>query len=144
MTHSTSETSQQYRKAADDVLWECVIVRDVSSVVRAALAGNRFALKFVDKLGDWIKIWTCVAPAQAPLCLACAHEFNRQVPGPIVYSFIHSDDPRARYAVMTGVCDQCAGKSDAELMTIAGNGFGGITNGRVIGFGRVPPSQDDH
>jgi hypothetical protein len=141
MAHSTSRTHQQ---AARDVLWECTVVRDVSSVVRAAMAGNRFALKFTDKLGDWVKNWTCVAPAQAPLCLACAHAFNRQVPGPIVYSLIHSDDPRAAYAVMTGVCDLCAGKPDTELMTIASKWFSATTDGRVIGFGHTPPSQGDH
>jgi hypothetical protein len=128
-------------KTTRDAVWECTIVRDVSSLVRAAMAGNRFALKFVDKLGDWVKIWACVAPAKAPLCLACAHEFNRQVPGPTVFSFIHSDDPRARYAVVTGVCDRCAGKSDDELMMIAGKWISATTDGRVIGFSHIPPSQ---
>jgi hypothetical protein len=144
MTHSTSKTSQQYRKTADDALWECTIVRDVSSVVRAAMAGNRFALKFVDKLGDWLEMWARVAPAQAPLCLACAHAFNRQVPGPIVYSFIHSDDPRAEYAFVSGICDRCAGKPDDELLMIAGKWISAVTDGRVVGFGHIPLSQDDH
>jgi hypothetical protein len=136
-------------KPATDVLWECIIIRggdhsDVSNLVRAAQAGNPFALKCLTAVYDWGKKWAHIAPTDAPLCLACDYEFNRQVPSPIVFGFIHSDDPRARWAAMAGICERCAGKPDAELMTHMGNWMRTNAGGRVLGFGHTPPSQGDH
>jgi hypothetical protein len=59
-----------------------------------------------------------------PLCLACEHEF---IAGEDVTAFSFAipfiDDDETTQAIVTGICESCAGKDDAELLEIAYQGF---------------------
>jgi hypothetical protein len=142
-TRRQRKTPQQ-PKADPEIVWRGFIVRDGSSLVRAAMAGDTFALTVLGLIADWGKMWATIAPEKAPLCLACEHEFNRQAPSPIVFGVIHSDDPRIQDSLVTGICDHCAGKTDAELMTHLSKWMSTNAGARVIGYGHTPSSQGGH
>ena len=80
------------------------------------LAGEKHKLKTIS---EWVK---AVYAGRRPLCLACDHEFTTH---DIVPAFCFSLPfyDKADQAIVTGICEQCGAKSDAELLEIAYQGF---------------------
>jgi hypothetical protein len=79
-------------------------------------AGEEHKLKTIS---EWVK---AVYSGCRPLCLACDHEFT---PHDVVPAFCFSLPfyDKADQAIVTGICEQCGAKSDAELLEIAYQGF---------------------
>jgi hypothetical protein len=80
------------------------------------LAGEEHKLKTI---GEWVK---AVYAGGRPLCLGCDHEFT---PHDIVPAFCFALPfyDKADQAIVTGICERCAAKPDAELLEIAYQGF---------------------
>ena len=76
-----------------------------------------------------------------PLCLACDHEFNDRVAPPLTFicaAVNLGKDGRPKQVILTGVCDDCATKSDDELMKI---GLAGLRERWPLLFGDLVPRR---
>ena len=87
------------------------------------LAGEERYLRIIS---EWLEVLR--TGQQHPLCLACDHEFTAPEQ-PFAFSFaIPFIDDCDTTAIVTGICEKCSAKSDAELLEIAYQGF------RELGF----------
>jgi hypothetical protein len=72
-------------------------------------------------LGEWLSRRAASGPAW-PLCLGCQHEFSDDVEPPAAFLFaeinVQQDGP-PKQVILTGVCDTCSEREDAELLRVA-------------------------
>src|SRR5262245_41248796 len=77
-------------------------------------APPEFTVRFIDLLCEFKKL---VEAGRKTLCLACEHEFKPAAkPWVFVVTMPHRDD--AKNASLAAVCDECAKRSDQELIEI--------------------------
>jgi hypothetical protein len=96
--------------------FEVMIIRPEHKL-KLLLAGERRCLEVID---NWLDVLR--SGQQRPLCLACDHGFIApEQPFAFCLSFPFYDE--ATQAIATGICSECAQKSDAELIEIAYQGF---------------------
>jgi hypothetical protein len=79
-------------------------------------AGEERCLETIDK---WLKL---LRDGASPLCLACEHTFTAPEQ-PFAFCFSVPFYNEATQAILTGICEKCARKDDAELIEIAYQGF---------------------
>jgi hypothetical protein len=93
--------------------------------------GDPTALWFYEAVAKWFD--KCAS--LRPLCLSCDHEFNDRVAPPLTFvcaAVNIGKDGRPKQTILTGVCDECAAKSDDELMKI---GLAGLRERWPLVFG---------
>jgi hypothetical protein len=88
---------------------------------------------------QWLKKHRRVPARKAPLCLACEHVFRRDVELPGTFMMTFCEDPRVEQIVLSGVCAECAKKSDPELLEHGGKYICEMTDGEVVGFHTSSP-----
>jgi hypothetical protein len=99
--------------------FECIIIRPEHKLA-LLLAGEERYLKVI---AEWFKQ---VRNARRPLRLACEHEFEPEGEVPGAFCLTRSsfrDDEAGGRVILTGICQECAQKDDAELLEIAYQGF---------------------
>jgi hypothetical protein len=139
--HVNTDERKDSMKAEPEIVWQCVILRrdrDMPHPLAALLQSeDKFTRQVLEALGQWLRRWRCgTAP---PLCLACDYDFRADALPPHTFGFIHSDDPRFGMVMITGVCDHCALKNDAALLTHASKWMSTVGS-RHIGFSHTPSS----
>ena len=126
-------------------IWTAIIIRkdrDWDKLCDDLL--NRVALVVQFFMG--IEQWTrhLIKAKKPPLCLACDFEFKPGGKLPRAFSVAYSldpDDVAADYMIMTGICDDCLKKGDAELLTVASAGLCHVLDGRPLGFNNPAPER---
>lgn len=79
--------------------------------------------------------WLGECASLRPLCLCCDHEFNNPVAPPLTFvcaAVNLGKDGSPQQVILTGVCEECATKSDDELMKV---GLAGLRERWPLVFG---------
>jgi hypothetical protein len=125
--------------ANKEVFWRSIITRldrDLERMWQSSEAGDLLCDKFFFyALGLWLE--KCRKPVdEAPRCLACEHAFCDYAQPPLTYLITYSEDPRIQLdlLVMTGICQRCAKKNDAELLKLGAELTAKRLDGRALGF----------
>jgi hypothetical protein len=108
------EFHQQTRQGGG--AFEATIIR-AGHAVALILSGEE---RYLKTIGEWFKVVR--GGHQRPLCLACDHEFAQEEM-PLAFCFAIPVSDQADKAIVTGVCERCGQKDDAELLEIAYRGF---------------------
>jgi hypothetical protein len=75
--------------------------------------------RYLKTIHEWFKV---VRGGRGLLCLACDHEFT-PTDTPLAFCFTLPFYDEADKAIVTGICEKCSLKDDAELLEIAYQGF---------------------
>jgi len=109
----------------------------IASIVRPPHAAHWELQRDPTALWFWRAAWDWMRGRAAlrPLCLTCDHEFNDRVAAPLAFFCVAiniSKDGWPQQVILTGVCEECAVKSDDELMKV---GVAGINQRWPLVFG---------
>jgi hypothetical protein len=127
-------------------VWTAIIIRrdrDFDKLFDDLLNGVELVAQFFLAIGKWTQRMA-KASKSPPLCLACDFEFKPAGKLPGAFSMAYSldrDDVAADHIIMSGICDRCLQKGDAELLTVASAGLCQVIDGRPLGFNSPAPER---
>jgi hypothetical protein len=98
--------------------------RDTPHVVKTAAAGDLLSHEVILALEMWLSMWLWEKTKEYPprCCLACEYKFCDSRPPP-AFVVMYPKNPHIKMFSITGICANCAQKSDAELLTIGSKGI---------------------
>jgi hypothetical protein len=128
------------------VIWTAIIIRrnrDFDKLFNDLANGVVLVAQFFHAIGQWTQRMA-KASKSPPICLACDFEFkpDSNLPGAFAVAYsLDPDDVAADCIIMTGICDRCLQKGDAELLTVAGADLCEVLDGRPLGFNTPAPAR---
>jgi hypothetical protein len=131
-------------KKKKQVVWTGMIIRrerDQDGLIADLARGVYLACGFLRGVSHWLDIRD--SAKKPPLCLACDFEFKPDDEDPGAFVVAYSLDPAVEHMILTGICDDCQQKDDAELLSIAREGLCRVLNGTSLGF-NSPTSETLH